>query len=353
MEIPFKIEHIDPLGQGVSKSGNNITFIKKTLPGEVGLANIFRSAKGVQFAEVTKLEHVSPLRIAAECPHYSCCNSCHYLHTSYQNELEYKRLAYTRLLNQKNKIEIHPANKRLGYRNRIQLHYDSKKLGYIYPGKKEIIEVPHCQLPLPSIQKEILRLYHNQQWKKLLGKHISKGHIEIYHPPHKSLQVTINRGYSEGGFSQVNPEMNNTLVGIVEKNHCGKTILDLFGGDGNLSHTIKCKNKWIIDRYKAPEKKGFINCDLFSLSASTFLQKTVQSKVDYMILDPPRSGFKGIRNFTNDFTPHRIIYVSCNMATQMRDLKTINDQYQITECHLVDLFPSTAHFESLIILDRS
>ncbi len=62
MKIDFQIEHIDPLGQGVSKGAtadDKITFIKKTLPGESGTAEVFSEKKGVRFARLLELK--SPL----------------------------------------------------------------------------------------------------------------------------------------------------------------------------------------------------------------------------------------------------------------------------------------------------
>ena len=90
--INFKIDHLDPLGQGVSKE-NKITFIEKTLPGEIGSAEVYRKAKGVIFGRLTnpdKLEVESPDRIKPECPHFHECRGCQYLHTDYNNEIVFK-----------------------------------------------------------------------------------------------------------------------------------------------------------------------------------------------------------------------------------------------------------------------
>ena len=71
--IEFEIDNIDPLGQGVSKMGGNITFVAGTLPGETGTALVYRRAKGVQFARLQSLDKVSDKRIEPECPHFDRC----------------------------------------------------------------------------------------------------------------------------------------------------------------------------------------------------------------------------------------------------------------------------------------
>ncbi len=85
MKIDFNIDHIDPLGQGVSKSNERVTFIKKTLPGERGDARLISAKKGVEFASLETLTQKSPDRITPECTHFDHCNGCDFLHTSYEN----------------------------------------------------------------------------------------------------------------------------------------------------------------------------------------------------------------------------------------------------------------------------
>ncbi len=62
-KVEFEIDHIDPLGQGVSKQGETITFVAGTLPGESGTATVYKRAKGVQFARLDSLHKT------AEQPH--------------------------------------------------------------------------------------------------------------------------------------------------------------------------------------------------------------------------------------------------------------------------------------------
>ena len=160
--INFKIDHLDPLGQGVSKN-EQIAFIEKTLPGEMGTAVVYRKAKGVIFGRLSNpdnLEAKSQARTSPECPHYYECRGCQYLHTDYSNEIVFKteslKRIFTGLLPESSKIEVHPANERLGYRNRVQIHYDlqTNNFGLISSFSAGLINASECLLPSESIRNK-------------------------------------------------------------------------------------------------------------------------------------------------------------------------------------------------------
>jgi 23S rRNA (uracil1939-C5)-methyltransferase len=279
MKIDFRIEHIDPLGQGVFKSEETdpesgevkrqVTFIKKTLPGETGTAEIYSSKKGVRFAKLIEIKEASPERKAPECVHFNLCNGCDFQHTTYEKELEYKKQALIRHLFKfpEVPITVHGATRRLHYRNRIQLHYDKKKklLGLL-DEQLQIVPVPNCLIIDPSIAFELRALYAENSWLQILAKEQREGH---------NVQRSINRHYANGGFTQVNFEMNEKLREWVKKKADQvippkAMVYDLFGGNGNL--TAKFRNPTlVVDKYRTPpEANGhqkFYSCDLYDKSA--------------------------------------------------------------------------------------
>ena len=145
MKKRLTIESLDLLGQGVAKvrvskqSKPNIVFTPKTLPGETIEVDIVKQRKNISHASLNTLIEASPLRQNPACKHYNDCPSCHYLHTSYDNELDIKQAALLHELSflyQKKQlktppIQLIPSPRRDHYRNRIQLHYRHKYLGYI------------------------------------------------------------------------------------------------------------------------------------------------------------------------------------------------------------------------------
>lgn len=380
MKIDFRIEHIDPLGQGVYKSettdssddkDRKITFIKKTLPGETGTADVYSEKKGVRFARLIEVKEPSAERQAPECVHYQQCNGCDYQHTSYERELVYKKQALARHLFKFPKIDItvHGATRRLHYRNRIQLHYDKrKKLLGLLDEQQQIVPVPNCLIIAPSIAFELRALYAENAWMHLLAKEPPQGHIELYAKENDkreghNVQLSINRPYANGGFTQVNFEMNEKLRSWVQKKADAiippkAMVYDLFGGNGNL--TAKFRNSTlVVDKYrKAPDANAhqkFYSLDLYDKTAiKSLIALKAQgiARPNWLIIDPPRSGMKNLIDFLAEFKPDGFIYIACQATSFTRDTAPVLKNYELESVELFDLFPSTQHFETIGIFTR-
>ncbi len=382
--IKFRIDHIDPLGQGVSKGGSSVAFIEKTLPGETGTAEIYRRAKGVLFGRLSdpeNLEETSPDRIEPECPHFYQCRGCQYLHTNYKTEIDFKEASlkrkFTPLLTENTGIVVHPATNRYFYRNRIQLHFDFdlKKIGLISSWSGNLISGKDCLLPSKELDEAVKNLYRKNRWIYYLEeKNITgKGYIEIYLRPGESKPViSINKPYARGGFTQVNSEMGSVLAKLVEKSYLkylgrekSNLVLDLFGGNGNLSNRLDNAEVKIYDRYQEDKKevsiqnqnRTFVNINLYSNNPVNQIKKSLANSIktvpDLIILDPPRAGVKYIESYIATLNSPFIFYISCDPATLKRDSITILKNYNIMEIHLIDLFPGTRHFETLIVFKKS
>lgn len=380
MKIDFRIEHIDPLGQGVYKSettdssddkDRKITFIKKTLPGETGTADVYSEKKGVRFARLIEVKEPSAERQVPECVHYQQCNGCDYQHTSYERELVYKKQALARHLFKFPKIDItvHGATRRLHYRNRIQLHYDKrKKLLGLLDEQQQIVPVPNCLIIAPSIAFELRALYAENAWMHLLAKEPPQGHIELYAKENDkreghNVQLSINRPYANGGFTQVNFEMNEKLRSWVQKKADAiippkAMVYDLFGGNGNL--TAKFRNSTlVVDKYrKAPDANAhqkFYSLDLYDKTAiKSLIALKAQgiARPNWLIIDPPRSGMKNLIDFLAEFKPDGFIYIACQATSFTRDTAPVLKNYELESVELFDLFPSTQHFETIGIFTR-
>jgi len=98
------------------------------------------------------------------------------------------------------------------------------------------------------------------------------------------------------------------------------------------------------------------NCVFLKDDAVNFLRKAVRKKekFDKIILDPPRGGIgrEGMELIAG-LKPKRIIYISCNPSTLVRDLKVLLEKgYEIVEVQPFDMFPHTYHVETVALLDR-
>jgi 23S rRNA (uracil1939-C5)-methyltransferase len=169
--------------------------------------------------------------------------------------------------------------------------------------------------------------------------------------------MTWNKRYASGGFTQVNKNMNDKMVNLLNsklQNTNIESILDLFGGAGNLSDKYPQKRS-IVDIYSKEMPKEFTSLDLHSeLSLKEFTLKT-DKPFDTFIVDPPRSGFPALSQWSNHFKPKNIHYISCHPQTMIRDLRDLlaGNEYKIDHVYLIDLFPNTFHFEAYIALSKS
>ncbi len=359
--IPFKITGIDSLGQGVSKLGDKVTFIPKTAIGDEGEAEVMAEKKGVTFARTVNLKVASPERISPACSHFSACPSCHFQHLPYAQELALKSESFERLFRkfQMPKLEVVGAPERYGYRNRIQLHYSlkSKLLGMRDPQTFDITPIPECLIGIPEIAAGLRTLYSNDAWLKEAPKDRTEGHVELYWIKGE-LRKNWNRPYAEGGFTQVYEAMNRRLKEILQAHFSLTTgsegLLDLFAGNGNLSAALGSKRRLCIDVYRSSRGEDFFDQDLYAPGAlKAVLQKVAELdlKVGHLILDPPRSGFRDFSIWIETLKPEFVAYVSCDPHTLARDLQGLNS-YQVTRSFLLDFFPATFHFESMIFLER-
>ncbi len=362
--IELEISHLDSLGQGVAKKDGEIYFIKKTLPGERVIASFLAKSKGVHFYKLNEIAEQSPARQNPECLHFKECGGCDFLHIKYDDEIKIKKDQFERLFQKVQRttqeVIIHIAPRRYSYRNRIQLHYNKKdKVIGLLNLDRQIFNLISCPVANELVNSQINQLMEKQKWLEYVKNGPNSGHIEVY-----NQKFSVNKPYADGGFTQVFEEMNDVLKSIVmleaNKLDTKNTVVDLFGGNGNLSTNLSFHKKWIIDFYsKVPQssdKMIFSHQDIYSNDAINALSK-LKTKlrlpdVDLLIIDPPRSGLKNLKEFIQLFFPKKIIYVSCQATSLIRDIKELPASFEISNLHLVDLFPGTHHYETVLIINR-
>ena len=358
-KVDFEIEQIDPLGQGVAKQDGTITFVAGTLPGESGVATVYKRSKGVQFARLTTLQKTADNRVEPECPHFDQCPGCQFLHTDYRSELGYKKTTLERYLGALGvtgeSVEVVAAPRRLAYRNRVQLHYRHQYIGMLDTVSNEVLEVPQCKILRPELQAAFTQLYQGD-W---VTGHPGHGHCELYF---KSGEVSVvwDKSYAHGGFSQVYEEMNQVLQGRVQvqlEELEVNRLLDIFAGSGNLSNAFAAAggDRVMIDNYSDPagadNTENFYQMDLYEeQTLPNFIRRVGGADFDTLLIDPPRRGFPGLDSWVKKIKPRQVLYVSCNPASLARDLRGLSTRFRLKSIQLLDLFPATAHFETLVVL---
>ncbi len=145
-----------------------------------------------------------------------------------------------------------------------------------------------------------------------------------------------------------------------------ETVYDLYCGIGTISSFIAGSVKKVVGIESVPsavedakensQRNGITNTSFFAGEAEKLLTPDFyekEGKADIIITDPPRTGMheKVVKSILNA-APRKIIYVSCNPATQARDIALMKDHYDLIECQPVDMFPQTQHVENIALLEK-
>ena len=144
-----------------------------------------------------------------------------------------------------------------------------------------------------------------------------------------------------------------------------ETVYDLYTGTGTIANFIARKAGKVIGIEYVPEaiEDAKINAKLNGLDNTTFFAGDMKDlltpefiaahgKPDIIITDPPRSGMHDdVTDTILAASPKRIVYVSCNPATQARDLNRLSTNYRVCKVQPVDMFPHTHHVENIVLLE--
>ena len=170
-------------------------------------------------------------------------------------------------------------------------------------------------------------------------------------------------------FYQTNTRQAYKLYGVAREYAAltGKeTVYDLYTGTGTIAQFVSSGAARVIGIEYVPEAiedakenavaNGITNCEFFAGDMKDILTGEFISehgKPDVIILDPPRAGIHpDVAGVILDAEPERIVYVSCNPASQARDLAILGSKYAITAVRPVDMFPHTHHVENVVKLEK-
>lgn len=170
-------------------------------------------------------------------------------------------------------------------------------------------------------------------------------------------------------FYQTNTEQALHLYDVARKfaNLTGKELVyDLYTGTGTIANFVARKAKKVIGIEYVPEaiEDAKINSEINKINNTLFYAGDMKDilttdfikehgRPDVIITDPPRAGMhEDVINVILAAAPDRIVYVSCNPATQARDLALLDTQYKVEAVQPVDMFPHTPHVENVVLLKK-
>lgn len=168
-------------------------------------------------------------------------------------------------------------------------------------------------------------------------------------------------------FYQTNPEQAHALYALawkVAELKGDELVYDLYTGTGTIANFVAGHAKKVIglEYVEAAIEDAKINSEINSITNTDFYAGDIKDLLDdtflnkhgrpnVVITDPPRAGMhEDVCKMLLKAEPKKIVYVSCNPATQARDLKILSEKYEIISVQPVDMFPHTMHVENIVLL---
>ncbi len=382
-------------GKGIGRYDGMACFVPGTISDEKVKAQVkivknkYLIAKLIEVlvASSNRIKPTCPLALSPETIGEDCCPGCQYQHLTYEEEIRIKTQQFKDLLERFAKIEPEkilkktiPSPKTLNYRNKIALHKNkaNTKFGYYLEDNKGILDISSCPLACKEINAKLQTFDLSDPMlndsSSIVFRYTKKDGAFTY-TEKSSNDTLIEEETSIGAFKvpvksffQINIAARDLLLKKVKtllKENPTQYLFDLYTGVGLFA--IAASKFGVpkvyasdIDRKAVQTAKMNINiheCDikflaLPAISAAKSILCTLQQNKTTVIVDPPRTGLdKQIINYLLKLKPANIIYISCAPDTLCRDLRILSETvYDVKETQIVDMFPRTAHFETVSLL---
>lgn len=392
--IDVQIEKLVYGGEGLGRVDGQVLLAPFVLPGETARVTPTRVKAGLLRGVNPQIVSSVAERVTPVCEYFGICGGCQYQHASYEFQLQQKEAILRETLqrfagfNFDRKITTIAAEP-WNYRNRVQLHFKDGASGFHKPGSHDLCSIDRCYISAPVLVDAIRRIsqaVREPQWPKFLRS------IELF-TNGQELQLTVTDSsrpvaarffewcstflpdtapgsidyeadgrrfrISRGSFFQVNRFLIDALAQEALGDAQGTYAVDLYAGVGLFSVPLSER----FQRVEAVERGGPAHRDLewnargcsirtVKGAAEDFLRNLSESP-DFILADPPRAGLTDATTAELlRILPPQLTVVSCDPATFSRDLKKLLSAYEVRKIALVDLFPQTYHFETVVHLTR-
>jgi len=401
-EIELNIEKLVYGGYGLAFDGGRGYFILDALPEERVRARILREKKNTSFGKTVEVLVPSPLRIQPACPHFMRCGGCHLQHLDYSQQLRFKeeilRETFRRIgqitLKEVEIVPSEPWHYRTRAQFKVSRQLDDVQIGFFAAQSHDLRVIDRCPL-LADKLNELLGAIQAER-KRFSQPGITAEAFQIRtigdqscwamefdgrppefdfasEDPSMALEGFLTYGTVHGSFRigsnsffQVNRCLVELLVSRAIEGVSGSTAVDLFSGVGLFTVPLSRKFERVVAVEENPnsvsdlrenlKSNGCANVESITgdvLSILRWGQEDWRS-VEFVLFDPPRQGVdrRVLRRLLASQVP-QCAYVSCDPTSMARDLSILSTGgYQITRTLLVDFFPQTYHFETVVRLQR-
>jgi len=391
---PLSIDGLTHDGRGVGHIDGKAILVDGAIPGDIVSARITKRHDKFDDAVCTSIEQTSKDRVEPFCPVYQECGGCQLQHMSLEAQRYWKNQNFITKLTQsvdaKQCEVVDPVTcDGQSYRRRARLSLViSKKdkiarLGFKQRASStEVVDIDSCPILTGTLNLSI------QQHKAALLETASRAYKEVTFveaengvfsndnesttQPFYTLNIKqpLRLEFPEDGFIQVNKNLNEAMVANaldwldLRAEH---KVLDLFCGVGNFTLPISQQVKQTvgIEGEKELVDMASSNAELNQLYNLSFHKANLfdeiapkpwfkKQKYDRILLDPGRQGAYEACKVLGKLNAQIIVYVSCNAATLIRDVRELEKQgYRLTKAGMIDMFPHTTHTEVMVQLTRT
>ncbi len=388
-ELELTIERLTNMGMGVGRVDGWVVMVPYVIPGERVRARIFRNFQNYSDADLVEIIDASPDRVAPGCPLFQTCGGCQYQHVDYERQLREKTGQVEELMQRLGGID-HPVNlahgspRVYGYRSKITPHYNKpdkdghQPIGFLKYGRRnQIIDVEQCPIAteaineaLPEARAEARRAGGKKRRKRggtLLLRDVLEG---VVTDPQAIVSERVGGftfQFKAGEFFQNNPFILPKMVEHVaaEASAGGaRYLVDAYCGVGlfALSTAERFEQVAGVEISEPAVRWAQANAKICKVTNARFVIGKAEAifnglkfppEETALVIDPPRKGCdESFRQQLLAYRPSRLVYVSCDPATQARDVKIfVEGGYRITRIQPFDLFPHTRHIENVVSLD--
>ena len=388
-------------GDGLGRLGDGrVVFVPGAWAGEQVRAEIVEEKKHFVKARLVEVVEPSPERLRTEDGRpETAVPGMVYADLSYKGECEAKEQQLREFFDRARiKVDIFHCSPSpstfafLNYRNKVVYHFARQKgkwaIGYRTEPSHEIVDVCEDPLARPEINAKLGEIRRNVLTLLTTGPEVirreteRKGNVTVRWTAKTGVKWWIGDApkglvlkettcgldfeVPADGFYQVNPEVGEELVKAVVAEY-GKgaadapEVLDLYCGVGVFG--LCCKppkltgvesGRQAIDFAKRnAANQKFANARFWAERVGENLKRISVGPRTTVIVDPPRDGMEpNVPKWLAASEAPRILYVSCDPATLVRDLKTICRSYDVESVRWFNMFPRTARFETLVVLKR-
>ena len=389
-ELELRIDHLANLGMGVGRVDGWVVMVPFVIPGELVKVRIYRNHSHYSEADLLEIIEPSEYRVSPKCALFSACGGCQYQHIDYEEQLRIKTQQVQELLKKNGDIEfsvsLAKSSKQVyGYRSKITPHYNrpdkngEQPIGFLKYGRRhDIVDVEQCVIATDAINQALPEMREKaimeggkkrrQRGGTLLLRETLEGVINNPKAVVSEKVGALTFQFKAGEFFQNNPFILPDLVEFV-KSHASSDeithLVDAYCGVGLFALSLSEAFESVVgvEISEAAIQLAKVNAQIHAIENVRFQIGKAEAIFQHIkfsgentsvIIDPPRKGCDlAFIEQLLEFNPRKIIYVSCDPATQARDLKYfVEKAYQLKEVQPFDLFPHTRHIESVAILER-